>query len=76
MRNRLFKREAADTPPLGNVIRCHDCRELGYIAITGGETILPAGWKLTWAGLRPLYICKQCGEKRKTELLRRAYNGR
>lgn len=57
------------------MIRCHDCRQLGYIAVYGGgEYTLPDGWRLTWAGLKPLYICGQCAQIRRKQFINKGGN--
>ena len=71
----LFKREATQPRTVGNLIQCHDCRQFGYIAISGGDQIISPGWRLAWVGLKPLYICGECARKRRTEFLRTGGNG-
>ena len=57
-------------PVLGKVIECHDCRELGYVAITKGlRFTLPSDWKMAWCGLKPLFICGDCSAERRKLIL-------
>ena len=65
MRKRLFHREAAEPKPIGNLIRCYDCGGFGYIVLSGGEVILPPGWRMAWKWWKPLYICGECAGKRR-----------
>jgi hypothetical protein len=62
---KLFRREAEKSKPMGNLITCHDCGGFGYIAISGGEVILPPGWRMAWVRWKPLYICGDCAKKRR-----------
>ena len=66
----LFHREIAEPKPIGNLIRCHDCKAFGYIAMSGGEIILPTGWRMAWRGLKPLYICGGCAGRRRKMILK------
>ena len=62
---KIFKREIPQPKPMGNLIRCRDCEAFGYIALSGGEIVLPPGWRLAWVGCKPLYICGECAAKRR-----------
>jgi hypothetical protein len=62
---KLFQREAEKSKPMGNLITCHDCGGFGYVALSGGDVILPPGWRMAWVRLRPLYICGECAKKRR-----------
>lgn len=69
MGKRIFQRLTAERPPLGNVIRCHDCRGFGYIAVSGADYTMPPGWRLAWVRFKPLYICGACAEKRRKQFI-------
>lgn len=59
----------------GRVIRCHDCQQHGYRAeVPMSEWVfftdmweykIPDGWREVWVGLRRLYLCENCLEKRR-----------
>ena len=67
---RKFTREAEKSRVLGNLAQCHDCGGFGYIVLSGGEVILPPGWRMAWVGLKLLYICGGCAEKRRKMVLK------
>lgn len=50
----------------GRVIRCHDCRKAGYcIPHVFQPWEIPWGWRMTWAGFTPLFLCPDCISKRR-----------
>ena len=52
----------------GTVIRCHDCGKYGHFAVDWEywfDYEIPDDWKIVWVGLKPLFICKECQEKRR-----------
>lgn len=67
---RLFPERERRLPPepvRGDVIRCHDCHKLGYIALRrdGTYTMTP-GWRMARWGL---YTCGECAEKKRRAVL-------
>lgn len=66
---RLFppvERRLPPEPVRGDVIRCHDCRQLGYIAYNrNGTYTMTKGWRMADFGL---YICPKCQERRRVAL--------
>lgn len=67
---RLFRKTTRKVPPekvRGEVIRCHDCHRLGYIAYhSDGTYTMDRGWRMARIGL---YICPKCQEKRRLDAL-------
>ena len=72
---RLFpavERRLPPEPTRGEVIRCHDCHQLGYIVYEwDGTYTMTKGWKMALVGCTALYICPKCGEKRRQSILGR-----
>lgn len=64
------KQKSYDSSASGKVIRCHDCGEYGYFVTSwdfGFEYKIPNGWQIIWYGVKPLFLCEKCIEKRREQ---------